>query len=195
MPDPIKNEKGYILRSGSKKIDKSHLKIPEEEKAITVSARASPPTQENPLKSTDAQQLQKLIQQLPGTNKGTRTELMHQIINLVMQMGSDSKYLGKGGIDQRKFSVINELEQVSLGHFSYRGEVDGIRYFSNLVDWILNTSPSIGGLRARQTIQLTAAATGSQSPELIQKPGILARTLWKRDWKEKAEREGKQVVE
>ena len=114
---------------------------------------------------------------------------------LVPQMGSDSQTIEKGLIDQRKFAVITEGEQVALAHFSYRAEYDKNRYFGHLVEWILNSSPSIGGLGRKQTISLTAAASGSGRPDTAKQPNVLARNLWNRNWREKAESQGKEVVE
>lgn len=114
---------------------------------------------------------------------------------LVPQMGSDQKTIEAGLIDQRKFAVITEGEQVALAHFSYRAEYDDNRYFGHLVGWILNSSPSLGGLGRRQTISLTAAASGSGRPDTAKKPNVLARNIWNRNWKQKAEAEGKEAEE
>lgn len=128
------------------------------------------------------------------TGYETGTEVISKV--LVPQMGSDHTYLSQGKIDRRVFAVLNEYEQVSLAHFAYRGEVDDIRYFAFLVDWILTSSPSLGGLGRRQTIELTAAASGGAKPlEIVRKPNIVSRKLFKRDWRQKAEERGAVIVE
>jgi len=116
---------------------------------------------------------------------------------LAPQMGSDPKHLAKQEIDQRKFAVLNEPCQAAMGHFYYRAEVDKIRYFNYMLQWELNTSPSIGGLGRRQIIQETAAAAGVGKGvlDVAERPNLLARNISQRNWKEKATREGKVVAE
>jgi len=115
---------------------------------------------------------------------------------LAPQMGSDPKHLGKQEIDQRKFAVLNEATQAAMGHFKYRAEVDGIRYFEFMLDWELNTTPSIGGLARRQVVQTIAAAAGVGKGvfDVAERPNVLARNITRRDWKEKAAKDGKVVV-
>jgi len=116
---------------------------------------------------------------------------------LAPQMGSDPKHLSKQEIDQRKFAVLNEPCQAAMGHFSYRAKVDQIRYFQEMLEWELSTTPSIGGLGRRQVIQTVAAAAGVGKGvlDVAEKPNILARNITQRDWKEKAAKEGKVTVE
>jgi len=129
---------------------------------------------------------------------------------LAPQMGSSPKFLSEQEIDQRKFAVLNEYTQAALAYFNWRGggqkyktrkgEIKtrrGIRFWRNLVDWELNTSPSLGGLGRRQIIQETAAAAGVGKGvfEVAQKPNVLARNITSRDWREKATQEGKVVQE
>lgn len=116
---------------------------------------------------------------------------------LAPQMGSDPKHLGKQEIDQRKFAVLSEPTQAAMGHFAYRAEVDGIRYFKQMLNWELNTTPSIGGLARRQVIQTIAAAAGVGKGvfEVAERPNILARNITQRNWREKATKDGKTVVE
>jgi len=116
---------------------------------------------------------------------------------LAPQMGSDPKFLSKQEIDQRKFAVLNEPCQAALGHFYYRSEVDKVRYFTYMLAWELNTTPSIGGLGRRQVIQSIAAAAGVGKGvfEVAQKPNVLARNITRRDWRDKATQEGKVVQE
>lgn len=125
------------------------------------------------------------------------------------QLGSDPKHLSEQEIDQRKFAVLSEPVQAALAYFDWRGGGQkyknskgenktrrGIRFWRNLVDWELNTSPSIGGLRARQIIQTVAAAAGVGKGvlEVAEKPGWIGRHVTDRGWKEKATKEGKVVT-
>jgi hypothetical protein len=116
---------------------------------------------------------------------------------LAPQMGSDPKHLSKQEIDQRKFAVLNEMTQAAMGHFAYRAEVDKVRYFDKMLNWELNTTPSIGGLARRQVIQTVAAAAGVGKGvmDVAERPNVLARNITRRNWKEDATREGKVVVE
>lgn len=114
---------------------------------------------------------------------------------LVPQMGSDNIHLVKQIIDQRKFAVLSEPTQAALGYFNYRAEVDKNRFWGHVVDWELNTTPSVGGLGRRQVIHTIQAASGGRPVEVAEKPSILSRNITNRNWKEKAAREGKMVVE
>jgi len=129
---------------------------------------------------------------------------------LAPQMGSDPKHLSRQEIDQRKFAVLEPYTQAALGYFDWRGGGQpfrtsegkegtrrGIRFWHNIVDWELNTTPSIGGLARRQVIQTVAAAAGVGKGvfEVAEKPGWLARRTTQRDWKEKATKQGKVIAE
>ena len=116
---------------------------------------------------------------------------------LAPQLGSDQKHLVEQEIDQRKFAVLNELCQAAMGHFAYRAQVGGVRYFDRMIEWELNSSPSVGGLGRRQAIQMVNAAAGGgkSSLDVAEKPSWISRNVSKRDWKEKATKEGKVVVE
>lgn len=114
---------------------------------------------------------------------------------LVPQMGSDNIHLVKQVIDQRKFAVLSEPTQAALGYFAYRAEVDHIRFWDHVVKWELNTTPSIGGLGRRQVIQTIQAASGGRPVEVAERPNVLSRNITNRNWKEKAAKEGKMVVE
>jgi len=126
------------------------------------------------------------------------------------QLGSDLKHLSAKGIDQRKFAVLEEYTQAALGYFDWRGGGQkyktskeqegtrrGIRFWRNVVDWELNSTPSIGGLRARQVIQAIAAeqGVGKGVLEVAERPNVLARNISQRNWKERATKEGKVVAQ
>jgi hypothetical protein len=91
--------------------------------------------------------------------------------------------------------VLNEFTATALGHFSYRATVDHIRYWEHLVGWELVASQGIDGRGRRDALTALANASGVSNPEVAKPPNILARSIWQRDWKQKAEAEGKTVIE
>jgi len=129
--------------------------------------------------------------------KETKDGVATAVEALGPQMGSDLSHLKAQKIDQRKFAVLNEPCQAAMGHFYYRAMVDEVRYYDWMLAWELNTTPSIGGLGRRQVIQTVAAAAGAGKGvfEVADRPNILARNITRRDWREKATREGKLVNE
>lgn len=114
---------------------------------------------------------------------------------LAPQLLSDSRHLGQGIIDERKTAVLNEYTATALGHFSYRAEVDHVRYWGHVVGWELVASQGIDGRGRRDALTALANASGVASSEIARAPNLLARSIWQRDWKEKAQAEGKTVVE
>ena len=114
---------------------------------------------------------------------------------LAPQLGSSPQILMQGQIDERKLAVLNELTQTALGYFSYRGRIDDVRFFRWISRWELITSQSVNGLARRHILQAIAAANGAQVSEPVQKPGIIARNLWKRSWKDDAIHSGKEPME
>lgn len=114
---------------------------------------------------------------------------------LAPQLLSDSRHLGQGIIDERKTAVLNEFTATALGYFSYRATVDKQRFWGHLVGWELVASQGIDGRGRRDALTALANASGVSTSELAKAPNLLARSIWNRDWKEKAEKEGKTVVE
>lgn len=114
---------------------------------------------------------------------------------LAPQLGSDQAHLVHQKIDQRKLAVLDETVQAALGYFTYRGQK--INFWNHVVDWELNSSPSIGGLGRRQLIQMVNAAAGGgrSSLDVAERPNFLARNITERNWKEKAAKQGKAIVE
>lgn len=114
---------------------------------------------------------------------------------LAPQLLSDSRHLGQGIIDERKTAVLNEFTATALGYFSYRATVDKQRFWGHLVGWELVASQGIDGRGRRDALTALANASGVSTSELAKAPNLLARNIWNKDWKEKAEKEGKTVVE
>jgi len=112
---------------------------------------------------------------------------------LAAQLGSDPRHLSQMVIDERKVAVLNEFTATALGYFSYRSEVDHIRFWGHLVGWELVASQGIDGRGRRDILTAIANAAGVQTTDIARAPNLLARSIWNRDWKEKAEKEGKVV--
>ena len=124
----------------------------------------------------------------------TGTSIIAQ--ELVPQMGSDGKTLAKMEIDMRKFSILSPSDQVSLGYFQFLAVTYNDPFFKFLVDWILNTSPSVDGQGRKQVIDTIAASVGGgRRQEYISKPGWVGRHITKRDYKEDAEKKGQTIID
>ena len=191
---------GFVSREKDVTLLKPHLKNPPPVKSeeVTIQRKTTiEPQAKSPLNDkTLEEQFKEFMDKISSQDMSTRQKAIAEVImNLVMQMGTSQELLGQGKVDMRILSVLNEQEQVSLGHFNYRGNIDKIRYFQNLVDWILTTSPSINGLGRRQVIQLTGAYSGGSVQDLVQKPGWFARNTYKKGWEKDAEKKGAKVVE
>lgn len=100
-------------------------------------------------------------------------------------------------IDERKFSVQNDLTLTALSYLDYRGKVDKIRFWDFFVDWELCGAQGIKGLARRHILQALAASAGNTGSvgSKAQRPGMFARNVWKRDWKDKAYGRGEIVEE
>lgn len=118
---------------------------------------------------------------------------------LAPQLASDNTFLVRQLIDQRKLAVLNPYTQAAMAYFAYRGdpEKDDVRFFSHIVNFELNSSPSIGGLGRRQVIQAIAAAAGGggRALDVASRPNIIARNVYNRDWKKNALEKGEVPVE
>lgn len=112
---------------------------------------------------------------------------------LAEQMGSSPEIKANMRIDERKFAVLQDGTLAALSHFSYRNVYDGIRYWGHVCEWWLTGSQGLGGLARRHVLQALANTSGVQQIEKTKKPNVIARTLWKRDYKEKAAMRGEEV--
>jgi hypothetical protein len=112
---------------------------------------------------------------------------------LASQLLSDPRHISQQIWDERKMAVLNENVATALGHFQYRGTVDGIRYWNFITGWELVISQSINGLARNQAVKVIAATSGGAIPEVAKEPNLVARNVWDRSWKQKAEREGKMI--
>lgn len=110
---------------------------------------------------------------------------------LAEQLGTSPELKSQMRIDERKMAVLDPRTLAALSHFSYRFVYDEIRYWGHVTEWWLTGSQGIGGLGRRHILQALANTSGIQSVDKAKKPNAIARNLWDRDWKEKAEAQGK----
>lgn len=197
----IKEDQEIVLKKDYLDAEKNMVKEPQQKHHPTQAPKQPHPTT-TLAKSPDIitppnmqAYIKKFLDELPQSTTPQQKQMLDQMMNLLLQMGSDQLFLTQGMIDERKLGNINENDQISLGYFDYRGRVDRIRYYSHLVDWILVSSSSVNGLRARQFIQLANAMSGSPQPEIVQKPGWFGRNVTNRDWEKKAQERGAIVVD
>lgn len=114
---------------------------------------------------------------------------------LAEQLGTSPELKQQMRIDERKMAVLQDGTLASLSHFSYRFVYDGVRYWGHITEWWLTGSQGIGGLGRRHILQALANTSGIQSVDKANKPNAIARNIWDRNWKQKAEQEGKVVDE
>jgi len=114
---------------------------------------------------------------------------------LAEQLGTSPELKAQMRIDERKMGVFTNTEVPALAHFSYRYVYDQIRYWGHIVEWQLTGSQGVGGRGRKDILQALANTSGIQSVEKAKQPNAIARNLWDRNWKQKAETEGKYVEE
>ena len=104
---------------------------------------------------------------------------------------------GTGGqVDEWKLSKIPRRALISLIYFQHRGEIDGVKFYSNFVDLLLRGSKSVDGLGLQLLKDITIGlAGGGQQKKLTKKPGWVGRNVTNRDWEKKAKRSNSQIVE
>ena len=114
---------------------------------------------------------------------------------LAGQLGTSPEIKAEMRIDERKMAVLDDGTLAALSHFSYRYVYDYVRYWGHITEWWLTGSQGIGGLGRRHILQAMANISGIQAIEKAKQPNVIARSLWDRNWKQKAEAEGKVVEE
>ena len=114
---------------------------------------------------------------------------------LAEQLGTSPEIKGQQRIDERKMAVLSDTTLASLSHFSYRYIFDGVRYWGHITEWWLIGSQGIGGLGRRHILQALANTSGIQSVDKAKTPNAVARNVWDRNWKNKAEQKGEVVEE
>lgn len=111
------------------------------------------------------------------------------------QLATDPALLAQGLSDARRISKITGLEAIAYSWFLVQPDYQGGGWSRQFVANMLNLRMSEDGWRANQLIRLVAGSKGVPSIDVIRKPGVIARNITNRDWKQKADAEGKEVVE
>lgn len=110
------------------------------------------------------------------------------------QLGSDEAILAQGKTDMRRLTVIQKDDIPRLLYMKLRSKKSTL--FATLYDEILNLNVSIGGRGRRDIIRMENVSKGGVAnvEAEIQKPGLIARNTWNRDWErkelERLERQG-----
>ena len=97
--------------------------------------------------------------------------------------------------DSRQNSLLNEAEVLALSYFSQVPDNRGGKYARVFIEEYRRHKMSLGGWRANQLIRLVAGSKGVSADKMVKKPGFIGRLVTDRDWKEKAEKEGAQIIE
>ena len=112
------------------------------------------------------------------------------------QMGSDKIDLMAGRLDMRRLSKLGPIDKAWLSYFILLGPEEGGDFAKAFCNNFINFAVSDDGWRVNKMIQAIGASKGAPGVgELVKKPGLLQRNLTDRDWKKKADEEGKTIVE
>ena len=116
---------------------------------------------------------------------------------LAPQLGSDIKDLTtQHKVDMRRLSNINPIDKAWISFFLLVDDEEDGGYFKEFCEQYLNLSVSEEGWRVNKIIQAIASSKGATGVgELMKRPGWLGRNISQRDWKKKADEEGKTIVE
>lgn len=112
------------------------------------------------------------------------------------QFGTDPKRLAMGEFDHRIYSKIGDLDVIWLSFFSMVPDTEGGEFCKEFCENYTLFSRSEDGWQQNKQIQVIAGSKGATSVgELVKKPGFIQRNITQRDWKKKAEEEGKTIIE
>ena len=115
---------------------------------------------------------------------------------LAGQLGTDIMDLKTGKTDMRRLSKIGPLDKAWIAYFLMLESEEGGDFATKFCNNYLNLAVSEEGWRVNKMIQMEGAQQGVGVPtELVKKPNVLARNITQRDWKKKAEEDGKVIVE
>jgi len=108
---------------------------------------------------------------------------------LAPQLGTDTKDLAKGRVDMRRLSVLtpDDIQVLLYAKLKSRKSTT----WKTLRDEYLNLKVSEGGRGRRDIIHMESVSRGGPAnlePEMI-RPGLIARNIYKRGWKEEQELE------
>ena len=114
---------------------------------------------------------------------------------LGIQLASDDSDLTQGKVNTKRLSKISELEAFCFPYFMEIPAYRGGTVAKKIVNHKLDLNMSVNGWRSQLINNFVGATRGVPSVEMAKKPGWIGRNITKTDWKEKAEEEGKIVVE
>ena len=97
--------------------------------------------------------------------------------------------------DSMQYSLLNEAEILALSYFEQIDNQSGGEYARRFCELYRRHKMSLHGWRANQLIRLVSGSKGVSPDNLVRRPGFIGRHVTNRDWKEKAERGGAQVIE
>lgn len=128
------------------------------------------------------------------SRKEEKKEIPVEVI-LGKQLASDPANLVTGMSDARRLSKITGLEAIAYSWFLAQPDYQGGAWSRQFVANMLNLRMSEDGWRANQLVRLVAGSKGVPSIDIAHKPGFIARHTSQKDWKQKAESEGKEIIE
>jgi len=113
------------------------------------------------------------------------------------QLGTDPKHLSIfHTFDPRILSKLEPTDVLWISYFSRIPDLEGGEYARDFIADFEKYAVSVEGWRTNKMIQMVAAGKGTTSGvEFLKKPGWFGRNISDRKWKEKAEEEGKVIVE
>lgn len=115
---------------------------------------------------------------------------------LAPQLGSDVSDIQQGKFNMLRLSKIDPIDIIVISHFLQVPPERGGNYAKKFFTNYLNLAVSVDGWRTTKIIQAIQGSKGASSVgELMKRPGWLGRNVTQRDWKRRAEEEGKTVVE
>lgn len=111
------------------------------------------------------------------------------------QLATDPALLAQGLSDARRISKISGMEAIAYSWFLAQPDYQGGEWSRQFVANMLNLKMSEDGWRANQIIRLVAGSKGVPGIDVARKPGFIGRHFTQKDWKQKADAEGKEIVE
>lgn len=109
--------------------------------------------------------------------------------HLAPQLGTDPLDLAKMRYDMRRLTIIQKSDIGLILYATIRQKKS--RAWGTLLDVIANWGVSVDGRGRRDIIRMEAVSKGGPASveAEITKPGLLARTIYDRNWEEKQRKE------
>ena len=112
------------------------------------------------------------------------------------QIGSHPVEIVKGEYSEEIMTKINPIEKAWLSYFEMVPDIEGGEFAREFCRKYKAHSRSVEGWNVNKMIQMVAGSKGATAMGTLQKkPGVLSRNITDRDWKRKAQEEGKTIVE